>query len=39
MTEFQKNPGPFVDRDLYVTVYTLEGDALSHINPRWSART
>jgi len=34
MTEFQKNPGPFVDRDLYVTVYTLQGDALSHINPK-----
>jgi hypothetical protein len=32
--DFQKNPGPFVDRDLYVTVYTLQGDALSHINPK-----
>jgi hypothetical protein len=34
MAEFQKNPGPFVDRDLYVTVYTMNGDALSHINPK-----
>lgn len=34
MAEFQKNPGPFVDRDLYVTVYDLEGNALSHINPK-----
>jgi cytochrome c len=34
LAEFQKNPGPFVDRDLYVTVYTLQGDALSHINPK-----
>ncbi len=34
LAEFQKNPGPFVDRDLYMTVYTLQGDALSHINPK-----
>ena len=34
IAEFQKNPGPFVDRDLYVTVYTLNADALSHINPK-----
>jgi signal transduction histidine kinase len=34
LAEFQKKPGPFVDRDLYVTVYTMEGDALSHINPK-----
>jgi signal transduction histidine kinase len=32
--EIKKNPGPFVDRDLYVTVYTLQGDALAHINPK-----
>jgi len=29
-----KNPGPFVDRDLYVTVYTMNADALAHINPK-----
>src|SRR5262249_5319432 len=34
MAEFQKNPGPFVDRDLYMTVYTMNADALSHINPK-----
>jgi len=34
LAEFQKSPGPFVDRDLYVTVYTLNADALSHINPK-----
>ena len=34
MAEFQKKPGPFVDRDLYITVYTMNGDALSHINPK-----
>jgi cytochrome c len=34
MAEFQKSPGPFVDRDLYVTVYTPQGDALAHINPK-----
>ena len=34
MAEFIKNPGPFVDRDLYVTVYNPAGDALAHINPK-----
>lgn len=34
IAEFQKKPGPFVDRDLYVTLYDLEGNALSHINPK-----
>ena len=34
MAEFSKSPGPFVDRDLYVTIYTLQGDCLSHINSK-----
>lgn len=34
LAEYVKSPGPFVDRDLYVTVYTLKGDALAHINPK-----
>ena len=34
LAEFQKQSGPFVDRDLYVTVYTMDGTALSHINPK-----
>jgi Signal transduction histidine kinase len=34
LAEFQKQPGPFVDRDLYVTIYTLEGVCLSHINSK-----
>jgi cytochrome c len=34
IAEYQKNPGPFVDRDLYVTVYTPNADCLSHINPK-----
>lgn len=34
LAEYAKNPGPFVDRDLYITVYTLSGDALAHINPK-----
>ncbi len=33
-TEFQKSPGPFVDRDLYITVYDFQGNALSHINTK-----
>jgi cytochrome c len=34
IAEFQKNTGAFVDRDLYVTLYTMNADALSHINPK-----
>jgi cytochrome c len=34
LAEYQKNPGPFVDRDLYVTVYTPNADCLAHINPK-----
>jgi signal transduction histidine kinase len=34
MDEFSKSPGPFVDRDLYVTVLAMNGDSLAHINPR-----
>lgn len=34
MSELVRKDGPFVDRDLYVTVYTMQGDALAHINPK-----
>jgi cytochrome c len=34
MDEFSKSPGPFVDRDLYVSVLTLKGDSLAHSNPK-----
>ena len=34
LAEFSKPAGKFVDRDLYVTVYTLDGKCLSHINDR-----
>jgi cytochrome c len=34
MEEFSRSPGPFVDRDLYVTVLTMQGDSLAHINPK-----
>ena len=34
LADFAKSPGPFVDRDLYVTVYNPAGDALAHINPK-----
>ena len=30
---FQR-PGPFIDRDLYVSVYTLDGVSVAHINQR-----
>lgn len=32
--EFSRNPGPFIDRDLYIVVYTLQGEPLVHINPK-----
>jgi len=38
LDEFSRSPGPFVDRDLYVTVLTMEGDSLAHINPRMRGR-
>ena len=34
IAEFVKTPGPFVDRDLYVTLYTMQADSLAHINPK-----
>ena len=34
IAEFMKKPGPFVDRDLYVTLYTMNADSLAHINPK-----
>ena len=34
LAEFQQQSGRFVDRDLYITVYTMDGIALSHINPK-----
>lgn len=34
LAEYMKKPGPFVDRDLYVTVYTPNADSLAHINPK-----
>lgn len=34
IAELVKKPGPFVDRDLYVTLYNMNADALAHINPK-----
>jgi cytochrome c len=34
LAEFQRTPGSFVDRDLYVTVYSMDGTCLSHINSK-----
>ena len=38
LAEFRKNPGRFIDRDLYVTVHTPNADCLSHINPNMVGR-
>jgi cytochrome c len=34
LAEFSNPKGRFVDRDLYVTVYALDGKCLAHINER-----
>ena len=34
IAELMKKPGPFVDRDLYVTLYTMNADSLAHVNPK-----
>ncbi len=34
LAEFSKSPGPWVDRDLYLTVYNMSGVCLSHVNAR-----
>ena len=34
VAELGKSPGPFVDRDIYVTMYDMRGDCLAHINPK-----
>jgi len=36
--DFVKTPGPFIDRDLYVTVYNMKADLLVHINPRMAGK-
>jgi signal transduction histidine kinase len=32
--EFMNKKGPFIDRDLYITVYDFQGNNLAHINPK-----
>jgi cytochrome c len=34
LPEFMAKPGPWVDRDLYLSVYDLSGKTLAHINKR-----
>ena len=36
--DFSRSPGPFVDRDLYVVVYDMDGRSLAHINPKMLGR-
>jgi len=36
--DFSRSPGPFVDRDLYVVVYDMQGLALAHPNPKWRGK-
>ena len=35
LADFTKKDGGFIDRDLYVTVYSFDGVALAHINPKF----
>ena len=34
LAEFTKSPGPFIDKDLYVTVYDMKANCLAHVNPK-----
>lgn len=34
LADFSRSPGPFVDRDLYVVVYDMNGKSLAHINAK-----
>ena len=34
MADFCRTDGPFVDRDLYVTVVAMDGLEIAHINPK-----
>ncbi len=34
LADFMVKSGPWVDRDLYVSVYDMTGKTLAHINPR-----
>jgi len=34
LPEFMAKPGPWVDRDLYLSAYDMNGKTVSHINPR-----
>jgi hypothetical protein len=34
LPEFMAKPGPWVDRDLYLSVYDMTGKTLAHVNPR-----
>ena len=38
LADLSRDPGPFVDRDLYVTVYDFKGTALAHINQKMLGR-
>lgn len=37
--ELMKKPGPFIDRDLYVSILSPKGELLAHINPRSVGKT
>lgn len=34
VADFMVKPGPWVDRDLYLSVYDMTGKTVAHINPR-----
>lgn len=34
LADFMVKPGPWVDRDLYLSVYDMTGKTVAHINPR-----
>ena len=34
VADFMVKPGPWVDRDLYLSVYDMTGKTMAHVNPR-----
>jgi hypothetical protein len=36
--DFAQNPGPFIDRDLYIVVYDMQANVFAHVNPKMVGR-
>ena len=36
--DFAHNPGPYIDRDLYIVVYDMQANVFAHVNPKMVGR-